>query len=278
MCGIAGISRLGGAVGPEDLAAVERMTAAQRHRGPDDCGLFHDSHVGLGHRRLSILDVSAAGHQPMSNQNGTVWVSYNGEIYNYRELRGALLGAGHEFRSQSDTEVLVHGYEEWGEEGLLRKLRGMFAFVIYDQARRRLILARDRLGIKPLYYCFDEKTGRLGFASEVKALIAGGAAAARTDREALAGFLLLGSVPSPLTIYRGVRCLAPGAYLVAETGGVRELRYWELEFDTDRSLTVAALTAALKDSVARHLVSDVPVGIFLSGGVRSEEHTSELQS
>ncbi len=273
MCGIAGIARLGGGIGPDDVAAVERMSAAERLRGPDDSGAYSDGYAALGHRRLSIIDVSAAGHQPMSNETGTVWVSYNGEIYNYKELRSELTRAGHQFRSQSDTEALAHGYEEWGEEGLLRRLRGMFAFAIYDAARRRLVLARDRLGIKPLYYFHDEKNGRLGFASQVRALLASGMAGVETDREALAGFLLLGSVPSPLTINRGVRCLPPGELLVVETGGARLRRYWDLESERARDGDAVAvqeeLAGVLRDSMARHLVSDVPVGIFLSGGVDS---------
>ncbi len=276
MCGIAGITKFKEGIGPGDVAVMEKMTAAQRHRGPDDSGMYNDAHAAIGHRRLSIIDISAAGRQPMANETGTVWVVYNGEIYNYRELGRELAIAGHEFSSQSDTEVLLHGYEEWGEDGLLRRLRGMFAFALYDKSRRRLILARDRLGIKPLYYSVNEETGRLGFASEVKAL--SGMVALETDRQALAGFLLLGSVPSPLTISSGVRCLPPGELLIADAGGVRTRRYWDLVFteppapDADasgRSIIVAALKEALRDSVARHLVSDVPVGIFLSGGVDS---------
>src|SRR6266853_3525781 len=186
MCGIAGIIRFRQQNCPADLNALDRMTAAQAHRGPDDGGSYHDAHVALGHRRLSIIDVSAAGKQPMTNETGTVWVTYNGEIYNYTELRRELNAAGHLFVSQSDTEVLVHGYEEWGEEGLLKRLRGMFAFGLYDAVRGRVILARDRLGIKPLYFTRDARTRRLGFASEVKALLTCGLAASETDRKALA--------------------------------------------------------------------------------------------
>ena len=260
---------LAGKIGDEDVAAVRRMTAAQFHRGPDDAGEFCDDRVALGHRRLSIIDVSAAGHQPMENESGLVRVVYNGEIYNHRELRAELIAAGHRFRSQSDTETLVHGYEEWGEEGLLGKLRGMFAFAIYDEARRRVILARDRMGIKPLYYSVDEKNGRLVFASEVKALAEGGLISTAADREALVGFLLLGSVPAPLTTYQGTKCLLPGHYLVAEAGTVRTRRYWDLEFAEESGDCQSRMAAVLRDAVARQLVSDVPVGIFLSGGVDS---------
>ena len=269
MCGIAGIFRLEGTIGGDDRAVVEQMTSAQRHRGPDDCGLHQDEHAVLGHRRLSIIDVSASGHQPMANETQGVWVIYNGEIYNFRELQRELAAASHDFQSLTDTEVLVHGYEEWGEEGLLRRLRGMFAFAIYDVPRRRLFLARDRLGIKPLYYFVDPKSQRIGFASEVKALLAGGLVSNKTNREALAGFLLFGSVPAPSTIVQGVECLLPGHYLVAETGGVRTKRYWDFGCAATNPVGVAQLAGVLRDAVARHLVSDVPLGIFLSGGVDS---------
>lgn len=146
MCGIAGIICFAEPIGRRDLDAVQLMMNAQSHRGPDGSGLYHDSHIAFGHRRLSIIDVSEAGKQPMSNETGSVWITFNGEIYNYRELHRELIAAGHHFVSNSDTEVLVHGYEEWGEEGLLRRVRGMFAFAIYDAARGCVILARDRLG------------------------------------------------------------------------------------------------------------------------------------
>jgi asparagine synthase (glutamine-hydrolysing) len=269
MCGIAGVVRFGNPIMASDVDAVARMSEAQTHRGPDGAGSYHDSHVAFGHRRLSIIDVSEAGKQPMCNETGTIWVTYNGEIYNYRELRSELVSAGHAFASQADTEVLVHGYEEWGGDGLLKRLRGMFAFALYDAARRRVILARDRLGIKPLYYTRDPRTERLGFASEVKALLRGGLAEAETDRKALAGFLLFGSVPSPRTIVRDVECLLPGHYLVADERGIETRRYWDLEFDRPRETDAALLPEVLQDAMRRHLVSDVPVGVFLSGGVDS---------
>ncbi|HXP85596.1 MAG TPA: asparagine synthase (glutamine-hydrolyzing) [Bryobacteraceae bacterium] len=268
MCGIAGIAKLGGELIPGEFDALDRMSAALRHRGPDDDGARAEGGVALAHRRLSIIDVSPAGHQPMSNETGSIWVVYNGEIYNYRELRRELESAGHRFRSQSDTEVLVHGYEEWGEEGLLRRLRGMFAFALHDGPKRRVLLARDRLGIKPLYYSHDAETGRVVFASEVKALLAGDLEPGDVDREALAGFLLQGSVPAPLTLRRNVRCLLPGHYLVAENGTVQSRRYWDFPLQHSRG-SEAPLGEVLRDAVARHLVSDVPLGIFLSGGVDS---------
>src|SRR5580704_2155588 len=152
MCGISGYYSFSGVISPADAAATRRVTSLLAHRGPDDCGLFQDNTVILGHRRLSILDLSREGHQPMCNEDSTVWIAFNGEIYNYLELRKTLADAGHRFRSRTDTEVLIHGYEEWGIEGLLEKLRGMFAFALYDSAKAQLILARDRFGIKPLYY------------------------------------------------------------------------------------------------------------------------------
>ncbi len=213
MCGIAGYCNFTETVTPENIAAVRTVTNALAHRGPDDCGIFHDGAVVLGHRRLSILDLSPDGHQPMCNEDSTVWIVFNGEIYNYRELRQTLAGAGHRFRSGSDTEVLIHGYEQWGIEKLLAKLRGMFAFAIYDSAKSQLTLARDRFGIKPLYYVTGPEERWIAFASETKALVAGGLASSELDRRALAGFLLLGSIPAPRTIRKRIQCLQPGHYM-----------------------------------------------------------------
>jgi asparagine synthase (glutamine-hydrolysing) len=254
-----------GATTSADRAAVESMAAAQFHRGPDDSGLFRDPRVVLGHRRLSIIDLSPAGHQPMSNYDATVWVAYNGEIYNYRDLAGQLSHRG--FRSRSDTEVLLHGYEEWGLEGLLERLRGMFAFALYDARppEPRCVLARDRFGIKPLYYIAREDF--VAFASEVKALVKSGCASSEPNAAALTGLLLLGSVPAPATVMRDVECLMPGHYLSADGSGVRVRRYWDPE--TSRRPRPLELAEALSDSVERHLVSDVPLGVFLSGGVDS---------
>jgi asparagine synthase (glutamine-hydrolysing) len=247
------------------------MLSVQRKRGPDGDGVYSDGPVVLGHLRLSIIDLSAAAAQPMSNESGDVWVTYNGEIYNHRELRESLK-SGHCFRSTSDTEVLIHGYEEWGAEGLLRRLRGMFAFAIYDARARAgqgsepfFFAARDRLGIKPLYYVIERD--RLAFASEVKALVGSGAASGEPDISALGAFLCLGSVPSPRTSVKNVHCLPPGHSLtVSRGGGARIRKYWELSYDGDSKGEIGAI---LQDSVDRHLVADVPVGVFLSGGVDS---------
>ena len=225
--------------------------------------------VVLGHRRLSIIDLSNVAGQPMPNETRDVWVTFNGEIYNYRELRSELKTAGHRFESSSDTEVLVHGYEEWGAEGLYRRLRGMFAYAIQDERRRAdgepfFFAARDRLGIKPFYYTVSNKT--FAFASEVKALMRSGVIAAQPDRRSLATFLSLGSIPFPRTWLEGVECLAPGHGLEISRNGIRLRKFWDLTYDAADD---AGLSSILQDSVARHLVADVPVGVFLSGGVDS---------
>lgn len=281
MCGIAGIVRLGGVIGPEDIAATRRVMAAQVHRGPDDHGLYHDERVVLGNLRLAIIDLSPPGRQPMSNENGTVWVTYNGEIYNYRELRRELVARGHRFTSHTDTEVIIHGYEEWGVEGVLSRLRGMFAFALYDnrssaQVRTPAVfLARDRLGIKPLYYFLSPDGDRLAFASEVKALLRSALVPTVRDPEAVFGFLLLGAVPSPFTTVKGVRGLPPGHYLMAGEQGVQPPhKFWDIQYTSTDSVAdgdaiAADLRLELEDTVARHLVSDAPLGVFLSGGIDS---------
>lgn len=255
-------------VSEEDIRAVERAVLAQQHRGPDDSGLFHDDRTVLGHRRLSIIDLSPLGHQPMSNGDGTVWITYNGEIYNFAELRTELCSRGHRFRSHTDSEVLIHGYQEWGIEGLPERLAGMFAFALYDTRTGACHLVRDRFGIKPLYYHLSPSLDVLVWASEVKALTRSGLVPARRDAEATAGFLLLGSVPSPLTFTRDVRCLLPGHCLTLTRDGVSVRKYWDLVSSGDGPAQ-EQLQSLLEDSVSSHLVSDVPVGIFLSGGVDS---------
>jgi asparagine synthase (glutamine-hydrolysing) len=272
MCGIAGLIRLSG-LSSDDVPAVTRMTAAQAHRGPSACGIHSDSRAALGHRRLSIIDVSAAAHQPMCNEDGSVWLTYNGEIYNHLELRSQLVSRGHQFRSRADTEVILHGYEEWGVEGLMEQLRGMFAFGLYDSGLG-LVLARDRLGIKPLYYYVSDDAGLVLFASEVRALLKSGYVPSDRDPEALAGFLLAGSVPAPRTIVKRVSSLLPGHFLVWRDGHASNRKYWDLsqappsrpELIGD---SIATMRSMLQDSVSRHLMSDVPLGVFLSGGVDS---------
>jgi asparagine synthase (glutamine-hydrolysing) len=284
MCGIAGLIRSGTAARTDsassDAEIVGRILAAEVHRGPDGEGLYQGQFPGgsvvLGHRRLAIIDLSPAGLQPMSNDDGSLRVTFNGEIYNFRELRTELSQRGHWFSTQTDTEVLLHGYEEWGIEGLLGRLRGMFAFALFD-VRRGLILARDRLGIKPLYYHAGTKGGVdfLLFASEVKALMRSGIVPDESDRRALAGFLIAGAVPQPLTIVKAVRCLPPGHWAEWKNRGNSGMltihKYWDLQSPARQADETEArgLPMLLDEVVRQHLISDVPLGVFLSGGVDS---------
>jgi len=264
MCGICGIVS---ASGPADPQRLERMSAKLVHRGPDSDGSFLDGPVGLAARRLAIIDL-AGGDQPIANEDGTVTVVQNGELYNYPELRTELERAGHRFRTSCDTEVLVHLYEQEGE-AFARRLRGMFAVALWDAPRRRLVLARDRYGIKPLYY--RAEGGGLEFASELRSLPRG-----EIDLDALEAFLAFNSIPAPLTIFRETRKLPPGHALVWENGQTRLERYarpapapaTELREDDEAEL-VEELRARLRDSVRAHLLSDVPVGVLLSGGIDS---------
>jgi len=264
MCGICGV------VGPIDEPVLRRMVGTMVHRGPDDAGQYLDDGVGLGVRRLSIVDV-AGGRQPITNEDATLVVVFNGEIYNHRELRTRLESHGHRFRTRCDTEVLVHLYEEYGDAAV-HLFQGMFAFALWDAKRRRLLLARDRLGIKPLYY--TQVDGALLFASEVKAFLPYPGFRAELEPGALDLYLALHYVPGPDTLFRGVRKLPPGHLLVAQDGHVSVLRYWDLvlgDFQPGTTLDEAAeeFGALFRDTVKRHLVSDVPVGALLSGGVDS---------
>jgi asparagine synthase (glutamine-hydrolysing) len=269
MCGIAGYVRR---QGPADEAIVAGMCSAITHRGPDDQGIHVDGGCAIGMRRLSIIDLST-GHQPMSNEDGTVWVVFNGEIYTYLHIRAELESRGHRFRTRSDTETLVHLYEEWGAEGVSR-LGGMFAFAIWDAPRRRLLLARDRLGKKPVYYA-DTPEG-FYFASEIKSLRAAGVPLSE-DREALRWYFLLGYLPDPLTAFQGVRKLPPGAWLVwdQETGRITTESYWKVPRftgqapDFDYQDSKARLASLFDECVRERLIADVPLGAFLSGGIDS---------
>src|SRR4051794_38271687 len=261
MCGICGVVSASGSVDPERVA---RMSATLVHRGPDSAGEFVDGHVGLAARRLSIIDLET-GDQPIANEDGTLHVVQNGELYNYRELRRELERAGHRFRTHGDTEVLLHLYEEHGE-GFAERLRGMFAVAIWDAPRRRLVLARDRFGIKPLYYRAADN--ELAFASELRALPRG-----EIDLDALEAFLAFNAIPAPLSIFRETRKLPAGHLLVWEDGAVRLERFARPhpleEREDDQAELVEELRSRLRDSVRAHLVSDVPVGVLLSGGVDS---------
>jgi asparagine synthase (glutamine-hydrolysing) len=264
VCGICGIASTSGAVDPAQLST---MSATLVHRGPDSDGAFVDGGIGLAARRLSVIDLET-GDQPLSNEDGTVTVVQNGEIYNYRELRRSLERAGHRFRSRGDTEVLAHLYEEHGD-GFAERLRGMFAIALWDARRRRLVLARDRFGIKPIYHRTDAEG--LRFASELRAL-----PREEIDLDALECFLAFNSVPAPLSIFRGTRKLPAGHLLVWEDGETSIRRFArpapaaaEDVRRTDEAELVEELRSRLRDSVRAHLVSDVPVGVLLSGGVDS---------
>ncbi len=266
MCGICGQVRTGGASEP----AVARMVAALHHRGPDDRGIHLSGDAALGHTRLSIIDL-AQGHQPVPNEKRDCWVILNGEIYNYRELREELIGRGHRFATQSDTEVIVHGYEEWGD-ACVERLRGMFAFAIWDEPRQRLFAARDHLGQKPFYYL--ESPGQLSFASEIKALLALDPALAELDPAALQQYMMLRIVMPPHSMFRKIRKLPPAHTLVFDLEhGLRISRYWDLEYEPKLSGTDEALADRLEqeivESLKAHIVSDVPIGAFLSGGLDS---------
>ncbi len=270
MCGIAGRFNY------DPLRAIDRevlgaMTDSLSHRGPDAAGYHVAPGIGLGHRRLSIIDLST-GDQPLSNENGTVWTIFNGEIYNFAEVRHELLAHGHQFRTSSDTEVIVHGYEQWGER-CVEKFRGMFAFAVWDGPARRLLLARDRVGVKPLYYA--ELPGRgLVFGSELKALLEDPDVPRQWRADALDAYLTLLYIPAPLTIYQGIHKLEPGHVLVAEKGSIRVSRYWDLEFTGDGDARrereyLEELDGLLRESVALRQIADVPLGAFLSGGIDS---------
>jgi asparagine synthase (glutamine-hydrolysing) len=282
MCGITGFVSTRPLL---DESALSRMNDALRHRGPDDAGLklwdvegrdvaAGPAVIGLAHRRLSIIDLSADGHQPMANEDGRVWTAFNGELYNFQELRQALLDK-HWFASRTDTEVLIHLYEEKGIEGALSAVNGMFAFAIWDTSSRSLFLARDRVGKKPLYY-LQTPDGSLVFASEIGALLQSGLVdRGRIDSAALVQFWSHGYVSGERTIYQQIRRLLPGHYAVWHDGELTIREYWDCPFGlapaTDRSLDDLAdeLEALLLDAIRLRLVADVPVGLFLSGGVDS---------
>ncbi len=267
MCGIAAVlDRSGRWIEQPELL---RMTDAMRHRGPDDEGWYAGHGIGLGNRRLSIIDLSSAGHQPMSNEDGTIWITFNGMIYNYRELRRELHALGHRFRSASDTEVIVHAYEEWGED-CLRRFDGMFAFAIWDANARSLLAARDRFGVKPVYWA--EHDGRFILGSELKVVLAAGVPR-RADANAVVEYFTFQNVFSDRTLMAGVHALPAGSLIRADADGVAIRRWWDYEFDPDGSRSLEQwggdVREALEAAVDRQLVSDVPVGSYLSGGLDS---------
>ena len=269
MCGICGQFNFARNE-PVEPETIRRMTGTIVHRGPDDEGYFISGPLGLGFRRLSIIDL-AGGHQPMSDAEETVWVIFNGEIYNYRELRAELQSKGHEFRTNSDTEVIIHGYKKWGAE-VLNHLNGMFGLAIWDVKKQRLVVARDAMGIKLIYYRIT--SGQLTFGSEIRPILAAQDSKPEVNPDALNLFLRFRYTPSPLTIFQGIRKLPPGTMLVFERGGCREERWYNytpVPFSNPKEDKEATeeLLELYRGAVRRHLLSDVPVGILLSGGLDS---------
>jgi asparagine synthase (glutamine-hydrolysing) len=268
VCGIAGALELDGR--PSDPDVLARMTAAIAHRGPDGEGVYIDGSLGLGHRRLAIIDPTPQGDQPLRDSSGTNWITFNGEIYNFKELRAELESRGHRFRTNTDTEVVLAAYAEW-DLAAVDRLRGMFAFALWDTKRHRLWIVRDRLGIKPLFIAQTATT--LAFGSEIKAVLEHPSVDRKLDETALAYYLALNWTPAPRTLFGDVRQVLPGHYVVADSNGVRDVEYWKLTYEEGQTGTerewVEGFTAALDDAVRSHLVSDVPFGAFLSGGLDS---------
>jgi asparagine synthase (glutamine-hydrolysing) len=266
MCGIAGLYNLNDE--PVTRERVLKMCDLIRHRGPDDRDAWAQGSIGLGHQRLSIIDLSPRGRNPMANEDGTIRIVFNGEIYNYRDLRPDLVRRGHVFRSQTDTEVVLHLYEELGVE-CVERLNGMFAFALWDESRRRLLLARDRFGVKPLYYAQLGET--LAFASEIKAFLALPQFSARADPFALAEHFTFQNTFGDRTFFEGVRLLPQGHYLIAENGRVEQRQYWDLQFQPQADVSLEKWAGGLRErfeaAVQRQLMSDVPIGSYLSGGM-----------
>lgn len=252
-----------------NIDMVIGATDEMHHRGPDDSGYLVDSNTGLGHRRLSIIDL-ASGHQPMTNEDGNVIVVYNGEIYNYKEIKAELLVKGHVFRTDCDTEVIVHAYEEWGTE-CLKKFNGMFAFIVYDMKQRELWVVRDRLGIKPLYFYQDKDV--FICASEVKAILKTGMVRSSLNENVLDAYFSVGYVPGPETMFNGIRKVLPGHYLFIRNGAISHHEYWDFADIKQEGLTgshyLENIESLLLDCVDKRLISDVPVGAFVSGGLDS---------
>lgn len=274
MCGIAGL--LDAERRPIDPGLLKSLCDGLCHRGPDDEAYYLRAGIGLGQRRLSIIDLSG-GRQPMSNENGTVWVTSNGEIYNFHELRRCLEGLGHRFATDSDTEVIIHGYEEWGADCVTR-LRGMFAFALWDEQHEQLLIARDRVGKKPLFYTIAD--GQFVFASELQALLRHPAVPREVDPTAIDDYLTYGYIPAPKAAFRGIRKLPPAHYLTLAPGNalgsvddLRARRYWQLEYRPTLALSEAeaaeGLLEQLTEAVRLRLIADVPLGAMLSGGIDS---------
>lgn len=269
MCGISGVLHFNDA--PVNPRVLRVMTDVIAHRGPDDSGEYISGPIGLGHRRLAVIDTSPAGKQPMSNEDASIWITCNGEIYNFIDLRDKLIKKGHKFRSASDTEVIVHAYEEWGVD-CLRYLNGMFAFGLWDASKQILWLVRDRLGVKPLFYHYAPNF--LIFGSEIKAILSHPEVNRKLNHETLAYYLALNYTPAPLTLFLGINQLLPGHYLIVnKEGQMRDIEYWDLVFEEnncrDEKFYINEFTNLFEDSVRLRMVSDVPFGVLLSGGLDS---------
>lgn len=264
MCGICGY------YGIKDNTTIKIMTKILEHRGPDNFGYFSDGKVSLGHRRLSIIDLSEKGKQPMSNEDGTIWITYNGEIYNFQELRSELEEKGHKFNSNTDTEVIIHAYEEYGKD-CLQRFNGMFAFCIYDSNKKKLFLARDRLGKKPLYYYWDGE--KFIFASELKSILATEFFEKELNYTSLNYFLSYNYIINPYTPFKNIYKLPPASYIRLENRRLEIGQYWDLDFKEQKNKSkeeyIEELTSLLKDSIKKRQISDVPIGAFLSGGLDS---------
>src|SRR5262245_23810704 len=286
MCGICGILRTRTTSREGDDHLVERMTRVLEHRGPNDQGTWHDQHVSLGHRRLSVIDLSNLGRQPMANEDGSVQITFNGEIYNFRELKEKhrLAERGHVFRSRTDTEVLIHLYEELGT-GMFRELNGMFAFALWDSRKRELHLVRDPFGVKPLFYA--RHAGKFYFGSEIKSILQVPDFPRKVDLQALHDFLTFDYIPGAQTAFQGVREVPPGHWMtLTPDGSSRTERFFDLPLPEDDSITeqvaISRTRELLDQAVRRQLVADVPIGVLLSGGMDSstlvalmQRHTSE---
>ena len=266
MCGITGI------YGEGNKQLIKKMTDIISHRGPDDKGYYVDKDISLGNRRLSIIDVKG-GHQPIHNEDETLWITYNGEIYNFKEIGEELEKRGHKFYTDTDTEVVVHAYEEWGEN-CLKKFNGMFAFAIWDSKKKKLFLARDRIGIKPLYYTIvgDGKDRKLVFGSEIKSILIYPGIKREIDLKVLHDYLSFKHAPPERTMFLGINKVPPGYFLTIEKNNIKLKQYWDLNFEEsthNEIFYIEKIKELLEDSVRRRLMSEVPLGVYLSGGVDS---------
>lgn len=270
MCGITGIYNFNQEKVREEI--IRNMISTLKHRGPDAEGIFLKKNVGFGHTRLKIIDLSESGNQPMCNEDGSVWLTSNGEIYNYKEIKKELQGKGHKFRSETDIEVIIHAYEEWGID-CLKKFNGMFAFALYDCNSKKLFLVRDRLGIKPLFYYVDDN--KLVFGSEIKAILEIKSIKREINPEALHNYLSLNYMTAPLTMFKNIFQILPGNYLEIKREKIVKVRYWDISFNEDKytgksdDIWLEELDDLLEKSVEKRLISDVPFGAFLSGGIDS---------